>query len=281
MCMCVCMHYENHNSPHNFMLPWRWNLHYPWIFPLLPRHPYPLPAGWAPSPGRSSGSLSGWLDPDTHHSSLCLLEQGQIPCAVDCEIICEVLWPFTITLKSLSSGLNTVGPKGALLRALHLLLHCSTISLAQILWLKFHPKRKMGKLLRHKCTSVYFFVKSDVQLWEEDFTCKCKKIDSNILRFKQRLIFWLWKQKNTWGTLLISHLLSKTHSWQSHWASGAPEFMPAQITAHPWHQTNNTKPTPYSRHGAVFEDSCFLFSLIPSRLPENHFVAVNAKIMGF
>lgn len=144
--MCVCMQdYENHNSSHNLMLPWRWNLHYPWISPLLPRHPYALPAGWAPSLGRSSGSLAGWLDPDTHHSSLCLMEQGQILCAVDCEIICEVLWPFAITLKSLSSRLNTMDLKGALLRAPHLLLHCSTISLAQILWLKFQLKRKHGE----------------------------------------------------------------------------------------------------------------------------------------
>lgn len=105
------------------------------------------------------------------------------------------------------------------------------------------------KLLRHKCTFMYLFVKQ----WcaalgrERDFTCKCKKIDSNMLLNKVPFFDSL-KARNTYGTLLFSHLpsqlLCKTHSWQSHWAAGAPEFLPAPITAHPWNQTNNTKPTP-------------------------------------
>lgn len=179
--MCVCMQdYENHNSSHNLMLPWRWNLHYPWISPLLPRHPYALPAGWAPSLGRSSGSLAGWLDPDTHHSSLCLMEQGA-------DSLCCGLWNHLWSALTLCHHLEKPqlqakhhGPEGSSaegptpLAALQHHFPCTDplteISAEKETWRRI-------QLLGHKCSSVYLLVEQ----WSaalgrgRDFTCKCKK----------------------------------------------------------------------------------------------------------
>lgn len=240
------------------MLPWRWNPHYPWMSPLLPRHPCPLPAGWAPSPGRSSGSLAGWLDPDTHHSSLCLLEQGHILWAVDCEIICEVLWPFAITLKSLSSGPNAVGLEEALLGAPHLLLHCSTISLAQILWPKFQLKREHGEGSSSQDTSAVlciYLLNSGLQLWEEEgmqmgglsFTWKCKTIDFNIFMFKQRPIFWLFESEEILKVPCSSPTSHRSSSLR-HTAGRVTELQEHlnshQLQSLPTHGTKQTTPNP-------------------------------------
>lgn len=235
------------------MIPWRWNLsRWRWIS-SAPQASLPSPCRLGSFPWQglrfSVGVAGSW------HAS-----QQPVPAGAGADSLCCGLWNHLWSALTLCHHLEKpqlwakhCGPEGssagspAPLAALQHHFSCTDslteISAEQETWRRI-------KLLRHKCTSVYLFVKQ----WcaalgrGRDFTCKCEKIDSQILTFKQHPIFWLFESKEILKVPCsspASHPYSSVrHSWQSHWAAGAPELMPAPISAHPWHQTNNTRPTP-------------------------------------